>query len=104
MPTIEIRNRTDDFKSYRAARVRSLFNSPSGAHFDLDAHLPLEEQPDWKLGLIVGPSGSGKTSIGRQIFAGEPHEFYEPGSHPWPADRPVVDAIAPDGDFDAVTG
>jgi GNAT superfamily N-acetyltransferase len=47
----------------------------------------------------VGPSGSGKTSLGRLIFGAE--AFYEPKG--WPHDKPIVDAIAPGGDFDAVT-
>jgi GNAT superfamily N-acetyltransferase len=46
------------------------------------------------------PSGSGKTSIGKQIF-GEPAPFWTPE---WPADAPIIDAIAPAGDFNAVTG
>jgi energy-coupling factor transporter ATP-binding protein EcfA2 len=55
---------------------------------------------DWKIGLIVGASGSGKTSVGSRIF-GEPiYDLYAG----WDADKPVVDCIAPDGDFNAVTG
>ena len=50
--------------------------------------------------MVVGPSGSGKTSIGRQIF-GDPAPFWTPA---WPADAPIIDAIAPAGDFNAVTG
>jgi GNAT superfamily N-acetyltransferase len=38
--------------------------------------------------------------MGRQIWGGA--ALYEPGDH-WPTDRPIVDAIAPKGDFDAVT-
>ena len=34
---IEIRNTCSDFNSYRAARVKSLFNCDSGANFSLDA-------------------------------------------------------------------
>lgn len=96
---IQIRNSCTDFNSYRAARVKSLFNAESGANFALDAELPIDDA-DWKVGLVVGPSGSGKTSIGRQLFGGE--AFYV--AEGWPDDRPIVDAIAPDGDFDAVTG
>ena len=49
---------------------------------------------------IVGPSGSGKTSIGSRIF-GEPiYDLYAG----WDATKPIVDCIAPDGDFNAVTG
>lgn len=96
---IEVRNRCDDFKSYRAARVKSLFNVDSGANFSLDADLGIDDA-DWKVGLVVGPSGSGKTSMGRKIFGED--AFYRPGG--WREDAPIVDCIAPGGDFDAVTG
>jgi GNAT superfamily N-acetyltransferase len=96
---LEVRNSCADFNSYRAARVKSLFNAESGAEFNLDADLAIDD-PDWKLGVIVGPSGSGKSSLGRMVFG--PEAFYAPEN--WPTDRPIVDAIAPGGDFDAVTG
>ena len=64
---IKVRNRCSDFDSYRAARVKSLFNVDSGANFSIDATLPIEDK-DWKIGVVVGPSGSGKTSIGKQIW------------------------------------
>lgn len=95
---LRIRNKCSDFKSYRAARVKSLFNVEAGCNFSLDAELPIDDA-EWKLGLVVGPSGSGKTSMGRQIFGEE--AFYEPKD--WAADKPIVDCIAPGGDFDAVT-
>ena len=97
---IEIKNRCSDFSSYRAARVKSLFNAESGCNFDLAAELPIDDDA-WKIGLVVGPSGSGKTSIGRKIFGG-PEHLYDPDD--WPKDKPIVDAIAPAGDFNAVTG
>lgn len=95
---IEVRNRCSDFSSYRAARVKSMFNAESGCNFDHDADLAIDDG-DWKVGVVVGPSGSGKTSIGRRIF-GEA-ALYDPTD--WPADAPVIDAIAPAGEFDAVT-
>jgi GNAT superfamily N-acetyltransferase len=95
---VSVRNTCTDFDSYRAARVKSLFNVESGANFALDAELPIDDD-GWKVGLIVGPSGSGKTSMGRRIFG--PEAFYEPGG--WPEDRPIIDAIQPGGSFDAVT-
>lgn len=95
---IKVRNNCSDFNSYRAARVKSLFNAESGCNFALDADLPIDDQ-DWSIGLIVGPSGSGKTSMGGQIFGRE--SFWDPE---WPHDKPIIDAIAPDGDFNAVTG
>ncbi len=94
---IVVRNSCAEFESYRAARVKSLFNCESGAVFDLTVELPIEEQP-WKVGVVVGPSGSGKTSIGRKIFGGD--HIYEPNG--W-SDQPIVDCILPDGSFDEVT-
>lgn len=97
---VQVRNNCSEFDSYRAARVKSLFNCESGADFSLDAELPIDDG-DWKLGVVVGPSGSGKTSIGRTIW---PDVGIYDGDQGWPADAPIIDAIAPKGDFDAVTG
>lgn len=94
---IEVHNSCAEFNSYRAARVKSLFNCESGAVFDLSIDLPIDDI-DWKVGVVVGPSGSGKTSIGRRIFGGA--DFYEPSG--W-SDQPIVDCILPDGSFDDVT-
>jgi GNAT superfamily N-acetyltransferase len=95
---LQVRHSCSEFDSYRAARVKSLFNCESGANFSLDANLPIEGD-DWGLGVIVGPSGSGKTSLGRQVFG--PEAFYEPKG--WPDDAPLIDAIAPSGAFNDVT-
>ena len=97
---LRVQNRCSDFDSYRAARIKSLFNAETGCNFDLEATLPLEGQ-DWKLGVIVGPSGSGKTSLGKLIF-GDAARVQDLHAG-WPADAPVIDAITPDGSFDAVT-
>lgn len=94
---IEVHNFCTDFNSYRAARVKSLFNAESGANFDLIAELPIDDA-EWKIGLVVGPSGSGKTSFGKEIFGNE--AFYEPV---WAGGMPIVDEIAPGGEFDEVT-
>lgn len=96
---IDVHKTCEDFDSYRAARVKSLFNAKTGARFDIEAELPIDDD-DWSLGVIVGPSGSGKTSIGKALWGGDAFWEFED----WPADRPIVDAIAPDGDFDTVTG
>jgi len=86
---LAVRNTCRDFDSYRAARVKSLFNVESGADFALDAELPIEGD-DWQIGVIVGPSGSGKTSLGRQLGP-----IYAPA---WPTAAPIIDAINPRGD------
>src|SRR5438477_275506 len=97
---IQVRNRCSDFNSYRAARVKSLFNVEAGCNFDLDAALDTDDG-EWRIGAVVGPSGSGKTSIGRSVFPAGESAFWAPE---WPAAAPIIDAIAPKGDFDAVTG
>lgn len=96
---LDIRHSCSDFDSYRAARVKSLFNVETGANFELSAELPIEALGDWKIGLIVGPSGSGKSSLGNALWG--PRAVYQPR---WPKDRPIVDAIAPAGSFNEVTG
>lgn len=95
---VEVNHRCSDFDSYRAARVKSLFNAESGCNWSHVADLPIEDS-EWKIGLIVGASGSGKTSIGSQIGSGI-YDLYKR----WDEDKPIVDCIAPDGDFNTVTG
>ena len=68
MTKIAVHNRVSDFNSYRAARVKSLFNAENGCNFDLEIEADLSG--DWNIGVVVGPSGSGKTSIGKIIFGG----------------------------------
>ena len=95
---IEVDQRTTDSSSYRAARVKSLFNCEDGSRFTLTADLDIDHG-DWRIGVVVGPSGSGKTSIGKTLWGGA--SFYQPDG--WPEDAPIVDGIAPGGDFNDVT-
>ena len=94
---VAVQHRCDDFSSYRAARVKSLFNVDTGANFQLEADLDLDSAP-WQIGVIVGPSGSGKTSMGRALWG--QGAVYSPA---WPEGQPIIDAITPDGGFDDVT-
>lgn len=96
---IEIHNRVSDFDSYRAARVKSLFNAESGCNFDLIID-NIDLSGDWNIGVVVGPSGSGKTSIGKQIFGENKIKNLSAG---WSREKPIIDDIAPDGDFNKVT-
>ena len=59
------------FTSYRAARVRSLFNvsEDQGSSHTISIDAPLE-QKEWKIGLVVGASGTGKTTLGGLLFGG----------------------------------
>lgn len=96
---IEIENKCQDFNGYRAARVKSLFNAERGDTFSLSADIPVEGE--WQIGLVVGPSGTGKTSIGRRVMDGVGISDLYAG---WPIDLPIVEAISPGADFNAVTG
>lgn len=94
---IKVHHRCPEPKSYRAARVRSMFNCESGANFIREFEIPFEDK-GWKIGLVVGPSGSGKTSIGRALPCG-----ITDIRSGWATDKPIIDCIAPRGDFNAVT-
>lgn len=97
---IEVHNRVSDFNSYRSARVKSLFNASNGCNFDLEID-NVDLSGNWNIGVVVGPSGSGKTSIGKMIFGTNKIYDYHQG---WDNDKPIIDCIAPDGDFNEVTG
>ena len=94
---VTIHNRCSDFNTYRAARVKSLFNAETGCNFDLETDLPIDDA-EWKIGVVVGPSGSGKTSIGNAVWGGGC--MFAPE---WPTGEPIIDAIARGGDFNDVT-
>ncbi len=89
---------TSDFNSFRAAKVKSLFNAESGASFEIEIDVDLDFE--WGIGVIVGPSGSGKTTLGAEIF-GDGVRIYEPNG--WDNTKPIIDCIAPGGNFDDVT-
>lgn len=100
MKKIEIHNYTSDFNSYRAARVKSLFNAESGCNFNLTIE-NVDLSGEWNIGVVVGASGSGKTSIGKEIFNENKIVDLSQG---WSKDKPIIDDIAPNGDFNTVTG
>lgn len=93
---VTIQHTCKDASSYRAERVKSLFNCEDGHRFQADFNLPLETLPEWRIGLVVGPSGSGKTSLGNKLG-----KIWNPT---WPVRKPIIDAISPRGNFDQVTG
>ena len=98
---IQIDQAVPIYKGYRSARVRSLFNvtPEAGARFRAECALPVDEA-DWQVGLIVGPSGSGKSSIGKACWGAA--AYHEPFA--WRPDRPIIEDIGADLDFNAVTG
>ena len=64
---VEVKHSCAEFESYRAQRVKSLFNAESGANWRQEFNIEIDDL-DWGVGLIVGTSGSGKTSLGKQFF------------------------------------
>ncbi|MDY3547375.1 hypothetical protein PG291_02005 [Riemerella anatipestifer] len=95
---ISIKHSCKDFKSFRAEKVKSLFNAESGHEWEHIAELPIEGD-DWQIGLIVGPSGSGKTSIGKQIWDNGIINL----SDGWRSDIPIVEDITPKKSMNEVT-
>ncbi|MDY3521583.1 hypothetical protein PG614_08285 [Riemerella anatipestifer] len=95
---IEVKHSCKDFKSFRAEKVKSLFNAESGHEWEHIAELPIEGD-DWQIGLIVGPSGSGKTSIGKQIWDNGIINL----SDGWRSDIPIVEDITPEKSMNEVT-
>ncbi len=97
----ELKVSTPTPDTYRANRVRSLFNvSPDqAASHEISVDVPHEERP-WRVGAVIGPSGSGKTTLGKALLG---EGAYLKG-YDWPADKPIVDAMGPAASFDDVTG
>ena len=88
------------FASYRAARVRSLFNvsEDQGSSHTISIDAPLE-QKEWKIGLVVGASGTGKTTLGGLLFGGgRLHQGFD-----WSHDTPIIDEVGKGEDFNSVT-
>ena len=88
------------FTSYRAARVRSLFNvsEDQGSSHTISIDAPLE-QKEWKIGLVVGASGTGKTTLGELLFGGgRLHQGFD-----WSHDTPIIDEVGKGEDFNSVT-
>jgi len=78
--------------SFRVQQVAGMFDLPlteKTSTQEFLAELPDPEEA-WQIGAIVGPSGSGKSSIARQAFG---RAVCQPGN--WPADRAVIDGVAP---------
>ena len=59
---IEVNHSCKNFESFRAQKVKSLFNAENGHEWKHTAELPIEDN-EWQIGLIVGASGSGKSTL-----------------------------------------
>lgn len=99
MISLDIDLRVPAYETYRANRVKSLFNATDEQATSFRLRDTLELPEGWSIGVVVGPSGSGKSSIGRAFWG--PEFFYEADG--WEPGVPIIDGIAPGGSFDDVT-
>ncbi len=97
---VKIKHTTENFDSFRANKVKSLFNAENGHVFEHTANIPIEDD-GWQIGLIVGPSGSGKSSIGSKVWNEVGISDLYKG---WDNNKPIIDCIAPDDSFKSATG
>lgn len=95
---VSVKHTCENFTSFRAEKVKSLFNAESGHNWEHIAELPIEDE-GWQIGLIVGPSGSGKTSIGKQIWDNGIINL----SEGWNDNLPIVEDITPEKSMNEVT-
>lgn len=95
---IAVKHTCENFNSFRAEKVKSLFNAESGHNWEHIAELPIEDE-GWQIGLIVGPSGSGKTSIGKQIWDNGIINL----SEGWNDNLPIVEDITPEKSMNEIT-
>lgn len=95
---VSVKHTCENFTSFRAEKVKSLFNAESGHNWEHIAELPIEDE-GWQIGLIVGPSGSGKTSIGKQIWDNAIINL----SDGWNENLPIVEDITPEKSMNEVT-
>lgn len=95
---VSVKHTCENFTSFRAEKVKSLFNAESGHNWEHIAELPIEDE-GWQIGLIVGPSGSGKTSIGKQIWDNGIINL----SEGWNENLPIVEDITPEKSMNEAT-
>lgn len=95
---LQLERTTHVSESVRSRQLRTGFDVPftDSQTLTWDVELPLDENDDWLIGMIVGPSGCGKSTILGEGF-GTPQEFDWDGAgvvDDFPSDMPVNDIIA----------
>ena len=76
--------------SARVQQLRGLFDLPPEpvSRLEWDVEIPLEDDREWSIGLIVGPSGCGKSTIAHEFWPEQLAQEYS-----WPKDAAVVDGF-----------
>lgn len=91
MPYLDIVREIATPQSFRVAQISSMFDVPLAekVRHSWSVNLPLEERPDWQIGLIVGPSGCGKSTIAREFWPDNYIRGYD-----WPDGKSILDGFA----------
>lgn len=97
MQAIDIVIESEVPRTFRTASLESVFDCPIGKKQRLEWHVEIPSLDDeWSIGMIVGPSGSGKSTVMKQAYG-------EPINWQWPADKALIDALAPDKEMTEVS-
>lgn len=97
MQAIDIVIESEVPRTFRTASLESVFDCPIGKKQRLEWHVEIPSLEDeWSIGMIVGPSGSGKSTVMK-------HAYGEPINWQWPADKALIDALAPDKEMTEVS-
>lgn len=97
MQAIDIVIESEVPRTFRTASLESVFDCPIGKKQRLEWHVEIPGLEDeWSIGMIVGPSGSGKSTVMKQAYG-------EPINWQWPADKALIDALAPQKEMTEVS-
>lgn len=97
MQAIDIVIESEVPRTFRTSSLESVFDCPIGKKQRLEWHVEIPSLEDeWSIGMIVGPSGSGKSTVMKKAY-GDPIDWK------WPADKALIDALAPDKEMTEVS-
>lgn len=97
MQAIDIVIESEVPRTFRTSSLESVFDCPIGKKQRLEWHVEIPDVTDeWSIGMIVGPSGSGKSTVMKKAY-GDPIDWK------WPADKALIDALAPDKEMTEVS-
>jgi ABC-type nitrate/sulfonate/bicarbonate transport system ATPase subunit len=90
VPQLDFVSQVEVVRTPRVVQLEGMFDVPPTQRSEnrWSIHLPIDDDDDWRIGLIVGPSGSGKTTLARQAFGDNVCNGYD-----WPTDRSIVDGF-----------
>jgi GNAT superfamily N-acetyltransferase len=80
-------------RSARVRQIEGMMDVPPAERSQVELEIPdqlvgIDDEADWRIGLIVGPSGSGKTTIANELWGDRVLTGFQ-----WATDEAVIDAI-----------